>query len=264
MFRKRKMKPLDLAAESCVSGAAEIKRMKSESEESDKTPEQKWPTADELAALDWMGWKKRSQRKKKRRLHPNQKRPSIRSASNMKRKLTMEPSNTTEAISNSLACLVDTPPDFSVAAQEQKSPTAQEAKLVLRYTGVSGAIGQYPTTEALRALSDTGIRGSAMFLLLPIVHNLECQLEAATKELKELREMYHQECIKTSKLEQELEGAKKLKVLQNVLLTGGGILNTVGVKLILDQQHVPAALLITVGVLLLFAGWLWSFGGKKK
>ena len=105
-----------------------------------------------------------------------------------------------------------------------------------------------------------------MILTHTMVHELESELREARQELRELRESFRKECLTSAVLRSQLDAERKMKILQNTLLTSGGLINAAGIKLLFDQQalHASGVVLLAVGVILTVAGWLWPKGGEVK
>lgn len=105
-----------------------------------------------------------------------------------------------------------------------------------------------------------------MVLGTAIVRDMETDLRETKDELKTLSAKHHDECLRTAVLKGQLHSERRLKILQNVLITGGGLLNAMGIKLLFDQQqlHSPAFVFLAVGMLLTVGGWLWPKGGETK
>lgn len=161
----------------------------------------------------------------------------------------------------------EVPPTTVVVAVDQRIATPQETHTLLRPTPSLGALGQCSKSEAFYTLMEIGLRGGSMVLGHAIVRDIEIDLRETKVELKTLSERYHNECVRTAVLEGQLRSERKLKILQNVLITGGGLLNAMGIKLLFDQQqqlHSPALVFLAVGILLTVAGWLWPKGGEQK
>jgi hypothetical protein len=159
------------------------------------------------------------------------------------------------------------PPQTTSRATEQRAATPQESRALLTPMGSSGALGQYPKSEALYGLLEVGLRGSSMVLTHTMVHELESELREARLELRELRESFRKECLTSAVLSSQLDAERKMKILQNTLLTSGGLINAAGIKLLFDQQallHASGVVLLAVGVILTVAGWLWPKGGEVK
>jgi len=159
---------------------------------------------------------------------------------------------------------LEAPPKTDVVAVEQNPVTPQETGTLLKRIGSPGALAEYPKSSAVRELYETGVRGGGMVLLFTMVHGIESELRETKAQLDSLRQLHQDECLKTARLEAQLASERKLKILQNVLLTGGGLLNTLAVKLLFDQQKPAGVMLLVLGFALLFTGWLWPKGGNSK
>ena len=144
--------------------------------------------------------------------------------------------------------VVSTPPDSSAIKQMMKS----------------GGLTEHHLSQALLDLKETGIRGNAMPFPLTIVLNLEMRLRRAEESLEYWRSLCEKERLKSAVLETQLAAERKVKILQNVFLTVGGLLNTLGVKLIYDKQTPTGLAMLGLGIALQIAGWLWPRGGSNK
>jgi hypothetical protein len=159
----------------------------------------------------------------------------------------------------------EAPPTTVAVAVDQRAATPQDARPLLQPMTSPSALAEYPKSLALYELSEVGLRGTSMVLLRTMVLEMEASLRESRAELKTLHEMYNGEHLRTAVLEGQLRSDRKLKILQNVLITVGGLVNTVSVKLLFDKQQSSGLFFLVVGTALVLSGWLWSkVGGEKQ
>lgn len=159
---------------------------------------------------------------------------------------------------------LEAPPKTDAVAIAQNSATLQETGALIKRMDAPGAFAEYPKSSAVRELYETGVRGGGMVLLFSIVHGMESELRETKKELERLRQSYHEECLKATRLEAQLSSERKLKTLQNIFLIAGGLLNTLAIKLYFDKQESVGLILLVLGLALIFTGLLWSRGVDSK
>jgi hypothetical protein len=159
---------------------------------------------------------------------------------------------------------LDTPPKVENISAAQSSGTPQETNALAKFASSPGTFAEYPKSSAVWQLYETGIRGNAMVLLFSIVHGIEAELRDVKDELKSLRQSYHDECLKTARLEGELSSERKLKKLQNMFLIFGGLLNSLAVKLYYDEQKSIGLLMFVIGLAMILVGLLWQRGANSK
>jgi hypothetical protein len=164
----------------------------------------------------------------------------------------------------------EAPPLSLPAATDQVVATAKEAALLTKLSQ-SGGIVQSPKSQAMLELEETGIRGGGMILLRVIVAGLEEDLRreriisnTAKQESDTWREKYFEEKEKAVVLQTQIEALTRLKILQNVFLSVGGVFGGLGAKLLVDDKYGFGGLFLLVGVFFLFAGWLWPTGFRNK
>jgi hypothetical protein len=125
----------------------------------------------------------------------------------------------------------------------------------------------FPTSlsDTIRNLSESGVRGSAG---IAILHTCVSMIESnsnriqeernkAKLESTEWRDKYHAEEIKCARLSERLKSAGRMKVIQNILLSWGGIMGGLSLKYIIDGNNNWAIYVLIISIILLFAGWLW-------
>jgi hypothetical protein len=159
---------------------------------------------------------------------------------------------------------LEVPPKTDVVAVAQGPATPQETRAFIKRMDAPGAFAEYPKSSAVRELYESGVRGGGMVLLFSIVHGMESELRDTKRELETLRQSYHEECLKNARLESQLASERKLKTLQNIFLIGGGLLNTLAIKLYFDKQEPVGLVLLVLGLAFIFTGLLWSKGGNPK
>jgi hypothetical protein len=162
------------------------------------------------------------------------------------------------------------PPDVVPSAGEQAVPTPQQVHSLTKIHGRGGLL-QTPKSQALLELEETGIRGGGMVLLRAIVLGLEDDLRReriASSEAKlesdSWREKFFSEKEKAAVLQTQIDALTRMKILQNVLLSVGGIFGGLGVKLLVDDKTGLGAIFLVTGAVFLFTGWLWPTGFSKK
>jgi hypothetical protein len=159
------------------------------------------------------------------------------------------------------------PPATPTIAIEQRESDPRDAKL-FRPQYSAGGLAEFPKSQALEELQDVGIRGGGMILLRTMVLDLEGRLKIAEDARDQWREQYEKEHVRAEILEIQLAESRKTKILQNVMITAGGILNSFAVNLIADKQNTnviaAGGLLFAIGITLILAGWILPFSGKRK
>jgi hypothetical protein len=158
----------------------------------------------------------------------------------------------------------EAPPPTVALAVDQRVATQQETRTLLQPMTSPSALAEYPKSLALYELSEVGLRGTSMVLLRTMVLEMEASLREARGELKTLHEMYNGEHLRTAVLEGRLRADRRLKILQNVFITVGGLVNTVSVKLLFDRQQSSGLFFLAVGITLVLSGWLWPKDGEEK
>lgn len=162
------------------------------------------------------------------------------------------------------------PPQTLPSAVEQVEATPVQVASLTKLSQ-SGGIVQTPKSQAMLELEETGIRGGGMVLLRVIVHGLEEDLRqeriasnAAKQAVDTWKEKYFLEKEKSAVLQTKIEALTRLKVLQNVFLSVGGVCGGLGAKLLVDDKTGVGMLCLVIGVVFLFAGWLWPTGFRDK
>lgn len=130
----------------------------------------------------------------------------------------------------------------------------------------TGGLQQYQVTDAVRAAIDSGMiknQGAKIFLQ-SLVQLREADLadarqerQSARAEVERYKEMYFREHTTNAVLTERLRGELRLKKLQNVLITLGGVLLGVGLQPLLTTFSVGYFLVAILGLALLLGGWFY-------
>jgi hypothetical protein len=146
-----------------------------------------------------------------------------------------------------------------------------DSTLELTRLSGSGEIVQSPKSQAVLDLEGTGIRGGGMILLRAIVMGLEEDLRRARAETngaEEELDTWKTNCFsereKSAVLRERIRALARVKLLQNILLSIGGVLSGLGARLLLESKAGLGALLLVVAAVFLFAGWLWPTGFRNE
>jgi hypothetical protein len=159
---------------------------------------------------------------------------------------------------------LDAPPKVENVITAPNADTSQEANALVKFASSPGTFAEYPKTSAVWQFYEKGIRDGERILLFSVVHGIESDLRETKDELNSLRKLYHEECLKTARLEGQLSAERKLKILQSLFIIIGGLLNTLAIKLYYDQQKPVGVILFILGLGMIFAGLLWPKGGNSK
>lgn len=152
--------------------------------------------------------------------------------------------------------------------QEKKSDVEQS----IDEKGIpGGGLDQYPLSTVVKGITDLGIRGSsAMALLFSHTQRIETDLNDERKERKKisadletLKENYFQEREKNAILNERISGATKIKALQSIFLTLGGLIGGIGIKNMLIEITGTSVVFVILGLILLITGWFWPNSLKK-
>ena len=125
-------------------------------------------------------------------------------------------------------------------------------------------IRQYPLTDTIRNLADSGVRSNAgLMLLVQSVQRLERDINEARKELnqkdEELKKMtssYYEMKEENSVLKEKISSYKERHILQNVLITLGGLILGLSTPEFLDEQNTWSLIASLIGAIMLVFGWL--------
>jgi hypothetical protein len=163
-------------------------------------------------------------------------------------------------------CINDLPPEpehSGTKADQSKSLVEQDK---YQPEGIaSGGLAQFPLTTVVQAISELGIKGhSAMALLFASTKRLESDLleerkekASSISELNSFKEKYFQEKENNAVLKERVTSAQRLKTLQNVFLTLGGLLAGLGGQNLIQRYEGSSLILTMLGLCFLIAGWLW-------
>lgn len=135
-----------------------------------------------------------------------------------------------------------------------------------------GGVGQYPVAGAIKELVEAGVRGQAgMVLLYTLIKRLEEDLKNAREETKDAvrdldkwRTDYYSESRTSAVLKAQVKAAGRMKILQNALLTIGGLTTGIAIRFLVQQFSGAALAAAMCGGLLLVAGWLWPVSAKEE
>jgi hypothetical protein len=162
------------------------------------------------------------------------------------------------------------PPKIDATASNQTLVTPAQAEALTRHDGIGG-IAQFQNTEALIEIGEAGLKGPSLVLIRAIVGKMESDLrreqaknEALEADRDNWKDKFYLGKETVSVLEERIRGLTKMKLLQNVLLSAGGVFVGLGAKLLLDQKQNSGLLFISFGLVFLFTGWLWPVGAKAN
>lgn len=136
----------------------------------------------------------------------------------------------------------------------------------------SGGISHYPLTDAIREISESGVRGQAgMILLQAFTKRLESDLSETKQEkneglaeVKKWKEDYYDEKEKGAVLRERLRISDRVKILQNIFITLGGMVVGVAVPNLRSEQNAWAIAGIILGACLLLIGWFFPFRSREE
>lgn len=155
------------------------------------------------------------------------------------------------------------PPAIQASAIEQVESNPDESRKLLKIPR-NGGFSESTVSQILFELQAGTLRGPSITFLGTIFAQIEERAKQAEAEISKLRKLYENERVRVAVLETQLDNERKRKVLQNVLLTSGGVLCSVAVKLYFDKQNSAANVVIAIALILYLGGWLWPHGAKKK
>lgn len=161
---------------------------------------------------------------------------------------------------------------LSLPQQASQSPGAPiEVSIVKDVT--TGGFQQYPVSEAVRAAIESGLirnQGAKIFLE-SLVRLREADLADAREEkqlarvdVEHYKGNFFKEQTKTAVLTERLRGDLKLKKLQNVLITLGGVMLGVGLQPLFVSFSFGYALVAVLGIVLLMTGWFYPTESKEE
>jgi hypothetical protein len=137
----------------------------------------------------------------------------------------------------------------------------------------TGGLEQYPMTDAIRWAGELGMfrnQGLKVFLQT-LCHLRETDLKDARVERKaeheqaeRFKEVFFNEKTETAVLRERLRGDLRLKKLQNVFLTIGGILCGAGLQPLLASFSAIYCIVTIVGLVLLLFGWFYPENPKDS
>jgi len=159
---------------------------------------------------------------------------------------------------------LEAPPKIDSLAIAQSLTAPQETNSLVKFVNNPGTFAEFPKTSAVWQFYEKGVRDGEKILLFSVVHGIESELRETKDELNTLRKLYHEERLKTTSLEGQLSAERKLKILQNLFLIIGGLLNTLAIKLYYDKQESVGLMLLVLGLAMIFAGLLWPKGGNSS
>jgi len=128
-----------------------------------------------------------------------------------------------------------------------------------------GGLDQYPLTTVVKGITDFGIKGNAaMALLFASTKRIESDLNDERTDRKKImadcdswKEKYFQQKENNSILKERLVASTKIKTLQSVFLTLGGIIGGIGIKNLMEEFTGISVTLSIFGLCLLVCGWFW-------
>jgi|SRR5665213_549521 len=173
--------------------------------------------------------------------------------------------------------LEQSPPDV---ASESLPPSKQAAQStctevemsVVTDSNTSG-IRQYVATDAVRAASGSGLfrNQSATIFLESLVRSRETDLADAREERRFARlegerykENFFKEQSENAVLTERLCGDLRLKKLQNVMITLGGVMLGVGLQPLLIAFSMVYCVVAVLGMILLIIGWWYPANSKEE
>ncbi|MEW6520037.1 MAG: hypothetical protein AB1461_11540 [Thermodesulfobacteriota bacterium] len=135
-----------------------------------------------------------------------------------------------------------------------------------------GGIGHYPLTEAIREISEGGVRGQAgMLLLYASTQRLESDLltvrqerDSAFTELNKLRERFFEKKEAVEVLKERIVSFKQNRLAQNIMITLGGIVGGNAVTFFRSDNVGWPLAAIVLGAGLLFCGWFGCNDKRKE
>jgi len=137
----------------------------------------------------------------------------------------------------------------------------------------SGGLQQYPVADAVRIAAETGLirNQGAKLLLQSLVQLREVDLADARKErgfareeVEKYKEDFFNERTKSAVLTERLRGDLRLKKMQNVMITLGGIMLGAGLAPLLAAFSAVYCAVAVLGLVLLIAGWYYPTDSKEE
>jgi hypothetical protein len=156
------------------------------------------------------------------------------------------------------------PPPEKGEAQEIASPDAT-LKLAIFDKSQSG-LEEYQMTDAVQQAFDSGvIRNQAAKFFLPALCQLRetdlrdarAERKAAQVSIDSLRDGYHTEQTNRAVLEERLRGETRVRGLQNIFITLGGVLLGCGLAPLLAESFAITIVFTVVGIVMLIVGWFY-------
>lgn len=152
-----------------------------------------------------------------------------------------------------------TPESSGVKEVQQKSLELVPVKTELPSEG-------FPTpsvADVIQNLTDVrGIAGIAFLhtsvrMIESDKNQMQKERDKAISDTNELRDKYHAEEIKSVRLSERLKSAGRMKIIQNIFLTVGGMTGGLSSQYVIDGNNNWAIYVFIISVILLIAGWLW-------
>jgi hypothetical protein len=166
--------------------------------------------------------------------------------------------------------IIELPPESVPSAVDQAVATPQKVEALTRLSG-SGGLVQSPKSQAVLELEATGIRGGGMILLHAMMTGLEedvrrarAETIATEKEMDTWKTKYFSEREKAAVLRERIHALARVKLLQNIFLSIGGVFLGLGAKLMLESKEGLGAVFLALAAVFLFAGWLWPTGFRNE
>jgi hypothetical protein len=137
----------------------------------------------------------------------------------------------------------------------------------------TGGLQQYPVSDAIRVAAESGLirNQAAKFFLQPLVRLREVDLADARKErqsaredVEHFKENFFKEQTKNAVLTERLRGELKLKKLQNILITLGGVMLGIGLQPIFTVFSAAYFVVALLGLVLLIAGWFYPTDSTEE
>ena len=150
--------------------------------------------------------------------------------------------------------------------EAQEVGRADVALKLAKFDKSESGLEEYPMTEAIQQALDSGIiRNQGIKYFLPALCQLrETDLRDARAERKSaqvlsdsLRENFHTEKTNRAVLEERLRGEVRVKGLQNIFITLGGVLSGCGLAPLITASPTTTAIFTIIGVAMLLVGWFY-------
>jgi hypothetical protein len=158
------------------------------------------------------------------------------------------------------------PPDIVNLGAGESQTKSNEAAISPLYEGMAGGgLNQYPLTTVVHGITEFGIKGSsAMALLFASTKRIETDLideridnKRLTSDCETWKERYFEAKENNSVLKERLRGAERIKTLQSVFLTLGGLMSGVGIRNLIQEVSGISVALTLIGMCFLISGWFW-------